>query len=145
MTRATRLALLLLAFSPALVSALLVRLAVPDVCLDTIAGFEPSYMTTPLPCDPAGRIALAARERIVELAEATSSAAEISRRLRDLGITHLLWNFAEADRIAHAAGRDDFLDCPTPQGRRRLDLFLAGGVTTVAKGRGWKIAALRTD
>jgi hypothetical protein len=82
---------------------------------------------------------------LVDLAEATSSAAEIGHRLRDLGITHLLWNFAEADRIAHAAGRDDFLACPTPQGRRRLDLFLAGGVTTVVKGRGWKIAALRAD
>lgn len=82
---------------------------------------------------------------LVELAETTSSAAEIGRRLRGLGITHLLWNFAEADRIAHAAGRDDFLECPTPQGRRRLDLFLAGGVTTVVKGRGWKIAELRTD
>jgi NAD(P)H-hydrate repair Nnr-like enzyme with NAD(P)H-hydrate dehydratase domain len=36
----------------------LVRLAVPDVCLDTVAGFEPSYMTVPLPSDRAGRIAL---------------------------------------------------------------------------------------
>ena len=47
----------------------LVRLAVPEPCLDTIAGFEPSYMTAPLPADGDGRIALAAWDRIVELAE----------------------------------------------------------------------------
>jgi NAD(P)H-hydrate epimerase len=47
----------------------LVRLAVPEPCLDTIAGFEPSYMTAPLPADGGGRIALAAWDRIVELAK----------------------------------------------------------------------------
>jgi NAD(P)H-hydrate epimerase len=45
----------------------LVRLAVPEPCLETVAGFEPSYMTVPLPADDAGRIAPAALERIVEL------------------------------------------------------------------------------
>ena len=34
----------------------LVRLAVPDMCVETVAGFEPSYMTVPLPCDADGRI-----------------------------------------------------------------------------------------
>src|SRR5262245_52274155 len=33
----------------------LVKLAVPDCVLETVAGFEPSYMTVPLPCDAAGR------------------------------------------------------------------------------------------
>lgn len=47
----------------------LVRLAVPDRCLETVAAFEPSYMTAPLPDDSEGRIAAAAYERIVELAE----------------------------------------------------------------------------
>jgi ADP-dependent NAD(P)H-hydrate dehydratase len=47
----------------------LVRLAVPDAILDTVANFEPSYMTVPLPCDAAGRIAAVAYEQIVELAE----------------------------------------------------------------------------
>ena len=37
--------------------------------LDTVAGFEPSYMTVPLPADAAGRIAAGAFDRIVELAE----------------------------------------------------------------------------
>ena len=35
----------------------LVRLAVADACLDVVAGIEPSYMTSPLPSDRAGRIA----------------------------------------------------------------------------------------
>lgn len=38
----------------------LVRLAVPDPCLETVAAFEPSYMTTALPSDSQGRIAAAA-------------------------------------------------------------------------------------
>jgi ADP-dependent NAD(P)H-hydrate dehydratase len=47
----------------------LVRLAVPEPCLETIASFEPSYMTTPLPADEDGRITAAAWDRIAELAE----------------------------------------------------------------------------
>ena len=47
----------------------LVRLAVPEPCLDAIAGFEPSYMTVPLVADAAGRIGAGAFERIAELAE----------------------------------------------------------------------------
>ncbi|OHB68010.1 MAG: NAD(P)H-hydrate dehydratase [Planctomycetes bacterium RBG_13_63_9] len=46
----------------------LVRLAVPDVVLDTVAGFEPSYMTVGLPSDTVGRIAGDAYEAIIELA-----------------------------------------------------------------------------
>jgi ADP-dependent NAD(P)H-hydrate dehydratase len=38
----------------------LVRVAVPDHCLETVAAYEPSYTTIPLPCDEAGRIAAAA-------------------------------------------------------------------------------------
>jgi ADP-dependent NAD(P)H-hydrate dehydratase len=34
----------------------LVTLAVPDVCLETVAGFDPNYMTVALPCDPHGRL-----------------------------------------------------------------------------------------
>jgi ADP-dependent NAD(P)H-hydrate dehydratase len=45
----------------------LVRLAVADCCLDTIASFEPSFMTSPLPCDAEGRIAGAARDDLADL------------------------------------------------------------------------------
>jgi ADP-dependent NAD(P)H-hydrate dehydratase len=34
----------------------LVRLAVPDCCLETVAGFSPCPMLLPLPCDSTGRI-----------------------------------------------------------------------------------------
>jgi NAD(P)H-hydrate epimerase len=46
----------------------LVKLATADVCLETVAGFDPAYMTVPLPCDAAGRIALAAKDTLIELA-----------------------------------------------------------------------------
>jgi ADP-dependent NAD(P)H-hydrate dehydratase len=47
----------------------LVRVAVPETILDTVAGFEPSYMTVPLPADATGHIGAGAFERIAELAE----------------------------------------------------------------------------
>ena len=53
----------------------LVRLAVPDCCLDLVASFEPSYMTIPLPSDKDGRIAAAAYERICELVEGAAVVA----------------------------------------------------------------------
>ena len=53
----------------------LVQLAVPDGCLEVVAGFEPSYMTAPLAADEAGRISLAARERLKELAESATCLA----------------------------------------------------------------------
>jgi NAD(P)H-hydrate epimerase len=50
----------------------LVKLAVPEVCLDTVAAFEPSYMTIPLPCDGAGLLTAGAREALAEpVAQAT--------------------------------------------------------------------------
>jgi NAD(P)H-hydrate epimerase len=42
----------------------LVKLATADACLDTVAAYEPSMMTAPLPCDDAGRISLAAKETL---------------------------------------------------------------------------------
>ncbi len=53
----------------------LVRLAVADRCLDAVAGFEPSYMTTALPDDAAGRISAAAYEPILALAHAATVVA----------------------------------------------------------------------
>lgn len=40
----------------------LVRLAIADRCLETVAGFSACYMTLPLPDDPRGRIACRANE-----------------------------------------------------------------------------------
>lgn len=47
----------------------LVTLAVPDVCLDTVASFDPCYMTLGMPCDAEGRMVLAARRPLHEFAE----------------------------------------------------------------------------
>lgn len=53
----------------------LVRLAVPEPCLATVAGFEPSYMTTAVAADVAGRFALSASERLAELCEPATCVA----------------------------------------------------------------------
>jgi NAD(P)H-hydrate epimerase len=50
----------------------LVRLAVADRCLETVAVYEPSYMTVALPDDIDGRISAAAHPRIVELARSAT-------------------------------------------------------------------------
>ena len=47
----------------------LVRLAVPDPILDTVAGIEPSYMTLPLPANDEGRISVEAFDEIAKAAE----------------------------------------------------------------------------
>src|SRR5688500_8038017 len=53
----------------------LVRLAVPDCCLETVAQFEPSYMTLPLPCDNQGRIADGAAPQLLPLVEQSTCIA----------------------------------------------------------------------
>ena len=47
----------------------LVTLAVPGVCLETVAGFEPCYMTRPLHSDGEGRIAATNLDQLVPLAD----------------------------------------------------------------------------
>lgn len=53
----------------------LVKLAVPDSCLETVAAFEPSYMTVPLPADAEGRLQVAAKDALSELAEGATALA----------------------------------------------------------------------
>ena len=53
----------------------LVTLAVPDVCLETVAGFEPCYMTTPLHSDGEGRIAATSLDQLVPLADRATCVA----------------------------------------------------------------------
>lgn len=47
----------------------LVTLGVPDAILGTVASFEPSYMTFALPGDADGRLVVAAKDQISELAD----------------------------------------------------------------------------
>ncbi len=99
----------------------LVRLAVPEVCLDTIAAFEPSFMTAPLPCDRAGRIALGARGRIVELAGRATVVACGPGMGRSPGLDALVaWLYAnlaqpmviDADGLNALAARREILAKP---------------------------------
>jgi ADP-dependent NAD(P)H-hydrate dehydratase len=71
----------------------LVKLAVPECILDTVAGFEPSYMTMPLPCDSSGYLFAAAYDQLAPLfQEATcvavgpglAKSAELSQLVRKL-------------------------------------------------------------
>ena len=68
----------------------LVRLAVADDCLEVVAAIEPSYMTSPLPSDRAGRIAYAALDRIVELAARATVLGCGPGLGRSLGLTALV-------------------------------------------------------
>lgn len=68
----------------------LVKLAVPDVCLENVAQFEPSYMTSPLECDEHGRIATAALENLHELAEQSTCLALGPGLGRSNGLTRLV-------------------------------------------------------
>ena len=99
----------------------LVRLAVPDVCLETVAGFEPSYMTVPLPCDISGHISRSARARIVELAEAATVVACGPGMGRSLGLNVLVsWLYThlpnpmvvDADGLNALATRTEVLSQP---------------------------------
>lgn len=99
----------------------LVRLAVPDASLDTVAGFEPSYMTAALRSDRAGRIAWSAREKIVELASTATVVACGPGLGRSLGLTALVtWLYAnlekpmvvDADGLNALAARREVLGRP---------------------------------
>jgi hypothetical protein len=63
--------------------------------------------------------------RIVELADTLPSAAAMLGRLRAAGITHLLYNVAEARRIAEMTHRESYLAPATPQGEANLKAFFS--------------------
>lgn len=96
----------------------LVRLAVPDAVLDTVAGFEPAYTTVGLPSDRAGRIALAARKKILGLIEAATVVAIGPGLGRSLGLDALVASLqqqvsktlvVDADALNALAARPDAL------------------------------------
>jgi NAD(P)H-hydrate epimerase len=71
----------------------LVTLGVPDVCLETVAGFEPCFMTVPLPCDAQGCLGEAAeatiqpwiaRAGVVACGPGLGRGPGVSRLVRDL-------------------------------------------------------------
>jgi NAD(P)H-hydrate epimerase len=74
----------------------LVRVAVPDVCLETVAGYEPCYTTIPLPCDSSGRIA----------ADALPILREEADKATALALGPGLGRSAELDRIVASLYRE---------------------------------------
>ncbi len=99
----------------------LVTLAVPDVCLDVVASFEPSYMTVPLPSDNQGRLTATAQERLAELADQATCIACGPGLGRSQHLTDLMaWMYEvlpqpivfDADSLFALAQRQDRLDDP---------------------------------
>jgi NAD(P)H-hydrate epimerase len=105
----------------------LVTLGVPENCVDVVAGYHPSYMTLPLPCDSHGRLTVAAREHIAEFAEDTDCLACGPGMGRSAQLTDLVsWMFEivpqpvifDADALFALAQRIERLD--EPAGERIL-------------------------
>jgi ADP-dependent NAD(P)H-hydrate dehydratase len=68
----------------------LVKLAVPECILDTVAGFEPSYMTVPLACDSSGYLFAAAHDQLVPHLENATCIACGPGLARSADLTHLV-------------------------------------------------------
>lgn len=82
---------------------------------------------------------------LAEIAESSASPAEMAARLGQLGITHLLFNQAEATRIARAEHRQQYFECATPETQMRLDHFLEDFTSPVATGSWWRVDLLKRD
>lgn len=99
----------------------LVKLAIPDCILDSVASFEPSYMTAPLPCDSGGRLLPAARDQLQPLIDAAtcvacgpglSRSAELTSLVRDLYVSATQPMVIDADGLNALASLDDGLTQP---------------------------------
>ena len=93
----------------------LVQLAVPECILDTVAGFEPSYMTLPLPCDSSGYLFAAAYDQLSPLCEEATcvavgpglaKSAELSQLVRKLYTTLRQPLVIDADALNALAALD---------------------------------------
>src|SRR5690349_18815650 len=74
----------------------LVKLAAPECVIDTVAGFEPAYMTLPLACDSDGRLIMNALDQLQPLIDVAtciavgpglSRSAELTQLVRELYTT----------------------------------------------------------
>ena len=68
----------------------LVTLAVPDACLETVACFDPCYMTIPIACDTEGRLAASAKSALLELTANFTSVGLGPGLARGSGVTQLV-------------------------------------------------------
>jgi NAD(P)H-hydrate epimerase len=72
----------------------LVRLAVPECILDTVAAFEPSYMTVPLACDSSGYLFAAAYDQLqphLEVATCVACGPGLARSSDLVQLVHRLY------------------------------------------------------
>lgn len=99
----------------------LVRLAVADVCLATVAAYEPSYMTVALPSDRRGRISLRAFDQIERLAASATAVACGPGLARSPGLDALVGRLyrslpqpmiVDADALNALSARPESLDAP---------------------------------
>jgi NAD(P)H-hydrate epimerase len=99
----------------------LVTLAVPEVCVSTVAAHEPSYMTVPLQCDAHGRMTVSAKDRIAEISARMTCLACGPGLGRSQQLTDLVgWMYEvlpqpivfDADALFALAQRIDRLDAP---------------------------------
>jgi len=82
---------------------------------------------------------------LVEIADSSTSPAEIATRLRQIGVTHLLFNHAEAQRIAATGDRERYLECADPEAETRLGGFLDDFTRPGVAGPWWEIVTLLPD
>jgi NAD(P)H-hydrate epimerase len=93
----------------------LVQLAVPAPCLPVVAGFEPSYMTAPLPADDDGRIDVSAQARLIELADSATVVALGPGLGRSSGLDQLVaWLYRNLQKplVIDADGLNALADQP---------------------------------
>ncbi len=93
----------------------LVKLAVPDCCLETVAQFEPSYMTVPLVSDDEGRIADDTWTELMPLAEDATCVAVGPGIGRSRGLTYLLrdlYSRLKQPMVIDADGLNALADAP---------------------------------
>jgi len=79
---------------------------------------------------------------LVEIADTSTSPAEIAARLRQIGVTHLLFNHAEAQRIAAAEKRERYLECANAEAEMRLGRFFDDFTRPGVSGTWWEIVTL---
>jgi ADP-dependent NAD(P)H-hydrate dehydratase len=105
----------------------LVKLAVPECVLETVAGFEPSYMTVSLVCDSAGCLFAQARDQLrpliddatcIALGPGLSRSTELTQLVRGLYTSAPKPMVVDADGLNALAAAADGLS--TPAGPRIL-------------------------
>lgn len=105
----------------------LVKLAVPECVLDTVAGFEPSYMTVPLMCDSSGYLFPQAFDQLaphLEVATCVACGPGLGRSHDLTQLVHKLYTTVKQPLVIDADGLTALASLPdglsNPAGARIL-------------------------